>query len=252
MPELASALADRAALEARAATVATRGRALFHLELAAALATDWARDAQMLGSADFIVVDVGPDGHEAIVVRLVEGAPIVRARVTFAADGRALGERVDGADTPAHGAGHFRGALAWHQRRMALAVAHVRAATRGPPAAILAVPPQGGPRVDPEPLVEVYALRTPPDAVTIVLGPHTRYEVDPARGIFTTHPLGPDRTLALADTPDPLALVDPKNPMPTEIHTYLALRHGRTLLVDTPASSVAWAVSAREVARLSP
>jgi len=247
MPE--PAFADRAALEARAATVATRGRALFHLELATALATDWARHAGLLSATDFIVVDVGPDGHDAIVVRMIDGAPTARARVTFAADGRALGEAVDRADTQANDAGRFRGALAWHQRRTALAVAHVRAATHGQlPAAIVAIPPQGGPRADPEPLVEVYALRTPPDAATIILGPHTRHEVDPARGVLTIHAFGPDRALSLSDAPDPLALVDSNSPVPTEIHTYLAMRQGRTLVVDTPKSGLTWTVDANGAA----
>lgn len=250
MPEPAPT--DRAALEARAATVATRGRALFHLELAAALATDWARDAGLLAATDFIVVDVGPDGHEALVVRMVDGAPVARARVTFAADGRALGERVDGTDTPANGAGRFRRALAWHQRRMALAVAHVRAAIgNGPPAAILAIPPQGGPHADPEPLIEVYALRTPPDATTIMLGPHTRYEVDPAHGVVTARPLGLDRSLVLADAPDPITLVDHDNPVPSEIHIYLALRHSRTLVIETPTSKTRWTIDVSGTPHLS-
>ena len=86
------------ATQARASAV--RGRALLYLDLAAAMASEHVRDtfADRSRIAGWIV-DMSPDGLEVLFLTR-HALTRTMFRVTFAADGKTIGERLDALATP--------------------------------------------------------------------------------------------------------------------------------------------------------
>jgi hypothetical protein len=212
---------ERIRLEALLAAKAARARALLHLDLAAALASDHIRatfvDPAASGITDWIV-DLGHNGHEVLFFLATERVGLC---VTFAADGHPLGERVDIAATP-------RQLMMLNAKRTAVAaniVPHDVAYNAIP------IPPH---HLTHGALIEVYLIRRAVTSSELVLGGHW-------------HTLVSSNGTQVLDSTSLMSAGSCPGEVPSEILLYLSLKHDRPIEVVTPAAKARWYVRGDEV-----
>lgn len=226
---------SRLATQARASAV--RGRALLYLDLAAAMASEHVRDTfadrSRIGGW---IVDLGLDGLEVLFLTRHE-RPRTMFRVTFAADGKTIGERMDDLATP-------RQLVIANAKRTALA-----AVPRGIVYNAIVIPPPDAPLADSS--IEVYLMRAARSPGDIVIGVHWQalISADGARVLGGRAFSRSDETLLGSNgvTPDEILITDSVGEAPSEIHSYLSFKHGRSIDVITIASRAYWRVREDEI-----
>lgn len=231
MPDEAMSPAERARLEGLAFTAAGRGSLLFHLDLAAVLALG---HVQRLGprapAFDAWVVDVGPNGYEAIFL----DARAEAFAVTFAADSQTIGEARHGAATP-------RVATMAAAFRTARASGLIPANT--PHEAIVVPPPRDHAPAD---ATEAYLVRGGEAKGDLVFGRHWHLLVDNGgRAVAAATPLSRSvLTIPGANGRAPEDIVVTHlGETPSEIHTYLSLKHGVPIEVVATGTNTRWQVA---------
>lgn len=222
---------DRARLEHLALAAAGRGSLLFHCDLAAGLALGHVqRLGQSAPAIDAWIVDVGPNGYEAI---FLDGGLETYA-VTFAADGQPIGEPRRGSASPRVAAM----AAAW---RTARASGLIPANTTHE--AIVVPPPRDHAPADP---VEAYLIRHGEARDDLVLGRHWHLAIDDGgRAVVDATPLS--RTVLVIPgangRPPEDVTVTHLGETPSEMHFYLSLKHDIAIEVVAVASNTRWQVA---------
>ena len=217
-------------LRAAAEAAAMRGSLLFHLDLAASLATDALAAAGV--PADFHAMLVDADGYG--VLALEDGAfPRERAMVRFAADGRPVLSERSGAATLA------MAALA-RARRTAAGAGLVPGRS-----VAIAIPQRSAAR--PSDPIEAYVLALPPaDAASdLVLGIHWRLSLSgDGDTILTREPLSRTALVLPGARGVPAYGIEVTHfgAVPSETHTWLSLKHGVAIRVVAMESMQLWDV----------
>lgn len=224
-------------LQAAADFGAIRGSLLFHLDLATELGRAALRERGLTDEQTVTIVDGDGYGIIALDDKLAnEQVAVVR----FAADGRPI-------MAPSSGAPPRRlVAMMWAKRILAREFP-------APAYSIVVVPPSDeAPHDTP---IEAYALRRADRPSDVMIGRHwlATLSLDGDR-IIDRIPLS--RTdMVLASRPElpPMDLeLTHFGAVPTEIHSYLCLKHGMAMQVATLESSLLWRVGGERVELLGP
>lgn len=223
-------------LQAAANGAAVRGSLLFHLDLAAALGLEALAEAGV--AADLYTVLVDGEGYG--VLAIADGAaPREQAIVRFSSEGRPLVAGRDGAPRAAD--------LARARAARTVTDAKLTGAARE---TIVTIPPSDRARAtDP---IEVYALALPDVAGDVVLGVHWRAIVSADGGaILSQEPLSRSAlVLPSQDGAPPFGVqVTHFGAVPSEIHTWLSLKHGMALSVAALDSDILWMVEGERTTR---
>lgn len=219
-------------LQAAAQFNAVRGSLLFHLDLAAELGRMALREQRFTGFESVVIVD--GDGYGVLALDGWAGSTLI-ATVRFAADGRPVVAAASGSPG--------RSVVA-----MARAADALGREFSAPGHAVIVIPPSDKATSD-TPL-EAYALKRGGGPGDVVVGQHwiAAFSADGSTMIETV-PLS--RTdMVLESRPDlpPMDLeLTHFGATPTEIHSYLSLRHGIALTVVTLGSSLLWRVEGERV-----
>lgn len=232
---------------------AERGRLLVTLARAGILATrdmlSRVSDPESAGIAGWIAE---PQGNAVLVTFYAEGADGERPSAVYRAN--VLGGRTTSREVFLSG---DRPPLNPVQARMAAArtasESEERTACSAQPFNVLVVPPTGAD--DP---VDVYRLSTPSQPGRFPLGGHFRASVAPdgtvteSRG-FTNACVDVDAPPpAEGEQPGPIGVTHLLDPMPTEVHVFLAQLIGRPLLVATGEPYRVWLVTGERIAEIRP
>ncbi len=227
---------------------AERGRLLISIARAGIMATQdmltRISDPEGAGIAGWIAEPEG-NGMGVTFYSVTDGAPAVAYRV------RMLGGRVVSRDTFL---GAERPALTPIQARMAAARTATDAlenqACSQQPFNVLVVPPAS---VDAP--VDVYQI-TPPERGRFPLGGHFRSTVRADGSISETRGFASScvdlAAPAAGERPPPIGVTHLLDPMPTEIHVFLAQLVGRPLLVATGEPQRVWLVTNERIAEVRP
>lgn len=219
----------RLRLKAAAEDAAVRGSLIFHLDLAMALGAEALAEAGIAAPLAAALVD--EEGYG--LVALDDGpVPQRRATVRFAPDGRPLVAAAGGAATAAEAA----------RARAARTLAEAR--LTDPARGRLVVIPQRRAATPRDP-IEGYALALPARTGDVVLGIHHHATL-----------AGDGTRLLASEKLSRTALVIPGRPdlppfgvevthfgaVPSEIHTWLSLKHGMSMAVAALESGTVWMV----------
>lgn len=222
-------------LDAAAFLASARGSLIFHLDLAAELARAALANAGISDAP--LAVLASADGYEVVALAGTATSCIIAA-VRFDNAGSAIVTRPN---TPASA----RMEILAHARTTAAA------GRDGARQAIIVVPP---PRDAGETPIESYAITLAITPGAIALGPHSHLRLTPdGRRIIAVQPLFAETT-ELPPLPPPrrshIALTQP-GAVPSELHTYLSLKHAIDLAVTTPDPGLCWHVSGERTRRLA-
>lgn len=237
-------------LQAAANAAAVRGSLLFHLDLAAALgldalvATETGADTDAGAEAATNLYTVLVDGEGYGVLAIADGvAPQERAIVRFAADGRPIVQPRSG---PPRAADLARARAA----RTVTAAKLTGQGQAGTREAIVAIP-QSSQAHSSDP-IEVYALALPDVPADVVLGVHwyAKVSADGAT-ILSSEPLSKAPLVLPSQGGEPPFGVQVTHfgAVPSEIHTWLSLKHGMALSVIALESDTVWMVEAERTTR---
>ncbi|TRW14794.1 hypothetical protein [Glacieibacterium frigidum] len=217
-----------------AEVAARRGSLIFHLDLA----TEAARSA-------FASQGIADDNLAAVV-------DVAGYRV-FAFDAsplpRVLAEaRFDGAGRPfvdlAPGSIPARAEALARARRTVLATAAVR---RGAANAAIVVP-----ATDTQAPLEAYAIAVGVSAETFVLNGHGYFKLtSDGRDVIETFPFVLSRVDAAEDRMTSEVRLETELAVPSELHTYLSLKHGVPILLRAKSSATNWRVDGERTTRTS-
>ncbi len=221
---------SEAELRAGAARAVALGSLLFHLDLAAALAEQAVAATPLAAELPVLAVDLGPRGYEVDVL----SADLARdlARISFAADGRAMLELSHGAPTA-------------RARRIGDAVRTL--GRLDPQARAVVLPPH-------EDGIEAYLFVQPDDVGDIVVGVHHRLRLSAdGRTVLAQTPLSRAPLVIPGANGTPafdIVLTHMLGDTPSEVHVYLSLKHAVALDIITASNEEHWQIDGERISLL--